>query len=229
VAWASTASRRGAARTTPAVVEAATGRRLGQELTRRILRPLALRDTFFPVNAPRIPGPYSRGSSLPLGGQDGELLDFTVLNPSVAWGAGNLVSNLRDLEHFFPALLNGRLLPPDLLEQMTTPVFTGRPEIGYGLGLTVIDTPQGRLVGHNGAIPGFINIALSTEDGRRQLGVMMNDHTATPAVSNAFEQAFVTLAMGLQQGAPAESRSLGTALQAAGSGQDAVTAGRRGS
>jgi len=51
---------------------------------------------------------------------------------------------------------------------MTTPVPTGQPGFGYGLGLIVIDTPTGRLLGHDGAIPGFLNIVLSTEDGRRQ-------------------------------------------------------------
>ena len=34
------------------IVEAATGRTVGHELTRRILRPLGLRDIFFPVNHP---------------------------------------------------------------------------------------------------------------------------------------------------------------------------------
>src|SRR4029453_5116294 len=42
-------------------IETATGRRLGQELTRRIIRPLGLGDTFFPVNAPGIPGPRPSG------------------------------------------------------------------------------------------------------------------------------------------------------------------------
>ena len=93
------------------IVEAATGRTLGQELTRRIMRPLGLRDTFFPVNRPTIPGPNPRGYSLPLVDEAGPLLDFTVYNPSLAWGAGNLISDLGDLERFFRALLGGRLLP----------------------------------------------------------------------------------------------------------------------
>jgi CubicO group peptidase (beta-lactamase class C family) len=40
-------------------VEAATGNRLGQELHRRIFRPLGLRDSFFPVDTPGIPSPMS--------------------------------------------------------------------------------------------------------------------------------------------------------------------------
>ncbi len=184
------------------IVEAATGHTLGQELARRIVGPLGLRDTFFPVNAPGIPGPSSRGYSLPLGQQQGPLLDFTVFNPSVAWGSGNLISNLGDLERFFRALLGGRLLPPGLLAAMTTPVPTGRPGFGYGLGVRVIETPAGRLLGHEGAIPGFNNVIFSTEDGRRQVGIMMNEEFATPAVYDAFGQAFMALALGLLGGAP---------------------------
>jgi D-alanyl-D-alanine carboxypeptidase len=69
------------------IVEAATGHQLGQELARRILRPRGLRDTFFPANRSTIPRPYARGYSLPLGQEQGPLLDFTVYNPSLAWGA----------------------------------------------------------------------------------------------------------------------------------------------
>jgi len=194
------------------IVEAATGRTLGQELARRILRPLRLRDTFFPVNAPWIPGPRSRGYSLPLEHEDGPLLDITVFNPSLAWAAGNLISNLSDLERFFRALLSGRLLAPRLLAEMTTAVPTGQPGFGYGLGLSLIDTPSGRLIGHNGAIPGFINVVLSSEDGGRQLGVMMNEQTAPPAVSEAFDNAFITLAMGLLQGSPPATASTRVSL-----------------
>jgi D-alanyl-D-alanine carboxypeptidase len=197
------------------IIEAATGRKVGQELTRRIFRPLGLRNTFFPVNRPDIPGRNARGYSLPLGQEDGPLLDFTVYNPSLAWGAGNLTSDLGDLARFFRALLGGRLLPPRLLAEMMTPVPTGPSGFGYGLGLAVIETPAGRLIGHDGAIPGFLNIVLSTEDGRRQLGIMMNEEFATPAVTEAFNQAFTAIAIQLLEAAPLGGASTNTSLRAA--------------
>jgi D-alanyl-D-alanine carboxypeptidase len=207
------------------IVEAATGRTLGQDLARRIFRPLRLRDTFFPVNRPEIPGPSARGYSLPLGQEQDPLLDFTVYNPSLAWGAGNLVSDLGDLTRFFRALLGGRLLPPRLLAEMRTPVPTGAPGFGYSLGLTVIDTPAGRLVGHDGAIPGFLNIILNTQDGRRQLGVMINELIATPAVSEAFNQAWMAIAARLLDEAPVGMASTNASLRAAvRAGESARTA-----
>ena len=85
------------------IVQAATGRPLGRELAQRILWPLGLRHTFFPVNRPDIPGRNARGYSLPLGQEDGPLLDFTVFKPLLAWAAGNLTSDLGDLAHVFRA------------------------------------------------------------------------------------------------------------------------------
>jgi D-alanyl-D-alanine carboxypeptidase len=199
------------------IVEAATGHTLGQELTRRIFRPLRLRATFFPVNRPDIPGPNPRGYSLPFPQQQGPLLDFTVFNPSLAWGAGNLVSDLADLERFFRALLGGRLLPPRLLAAMTTPVATGRPGYGYGLGLEMIETPAGRLIGHGGAIPGFHNTVWNTSDGRRQLGVMMNEDFAPLAVYQAFDRAWLAIAARLLDGAPSGVASTSAFLRARGS------------
>jgi D-alanyl-D-alanine carboxypeptidase len=197
------------------IVEAATGRTLGQELTRRIIRPLRLHDTFFPVNRPDIPGQNARGYSLPFGQEDGPLLDFTVYNPSLAWGAGNLISDLPDLERFFRVLLGGRLLPPRLLAAMTTPVDTGMPGHGYGLGLDIIETPSGRLIGHGGAIPGFDNLVLTTADGRRQLGVMINEFIAPTAVIQALDQAWMAIAARLLEGAPVGGGSTSSSLRAA--------------
>jgi D-alanyl-D-alanine carboxypeptidase len=203
------------------IVEAATGRTLGQELKRRIIRPLGLHDTYFPINRPDIPGRNAHGYSLPLGDQgpvlDGPLLDFTVYNPSLAWAAGNLVSDLGDLARFFRALLGGRLLPPGLLAEMTTTVPIGQGA-GYGLGLLVIQTPCGPLIGHDGGIPGFITIVLSTQDGRRQLGVMVNQFFTTPALDEAYSQVVAEIATQLLEGAPcdpaASSASLGAAVRA---------------
>jgi D-alanyl-D-alanine carboxypeptidase len=193
------------------IVEAATGDELGQQLRRRIFRPLGLRDTLFPVDRPTIPRPYASGYSVPLGQEQGPLLNFTVFDPSLAWAAGALVADLGELEHFFRALLRGRLLPAPLLAMMTTPVPTGQG-FGYGLGLIVIDTPTGRIIGHDGAIPGFRDIVLSTEDGRWQVGMMMNEYFATSAASDAFDQVFMALDTRLFGGTASDVASTSAAL-----------------
>jgi D-alanyl-D-alanine carboxypeptidase len=189
------------------VVEAASGSTLGQELHRRIFGPLGLQGTSFPGTSPDIPSPRSHGYSLPLGPQgeplDGPLLDVTAQNPSWAWAAGALVSDLEDLTRFFRALLGGRLLPPELMAEMMPSVTVPPGSIPlplydrYGLGLLETETPAGRLVGMVGGIPGFLSIVLSTHDGRRQLGVMINLLVAPVAVIEAFIQVVRELGMQL--------------------------------
>ena len=182
------------------VVEAVTGNPLARELDRCILGPLGLAGTSLPTDAPGLPSPASRGYSLPRGpggdALDGPLLDVTLQNPSHAWAAGGLVSDLQDLTGFFRALLGGRLLPPGLLAEMRTTAAVPPGSIPlpfydrYGLGLLQVQTPAGRLVGNAGGIPGFLNIVLSTQDGRRQLGVMTNLLLAPSPVYEAFSEAF---------------------------------------
>ena len=114
------------------------------------------------------------------------MLDFTVYNPSLAWAAGNIVSDEEDLARFFRALLGGRLLPPALLAEMKTP-FEIEPGFGYGLGLEVSDSPCGPLFGHTGGIPGFLNIMLNSEDGMHQFGMMMNANGPPAAVGEPLD------------------------------------------
>jgi hypothetical protein len=102
---------------------------------------------------------------------------------------------------------------------MTTPVDTGIPGFGYGLGVTVVQAllpvPEGRLIGHDGGIPGLLNQVLSTEDGRRQLGVMLNLLFAPDAVVEAYSQAWLTIAARLLDGAPSGVTSTSASLRAA--------------
>ena len=171
------------------IVEAVTGHRLGDELARRIFRPLRLQDTDFPVSFPFLTGRHSRGYSLDLDDDlkpiEGPLHDFTVYNPSSLWAAGNIVSNAQDLARFSRALFGGRLLPATLLTEMQRPVEIA-PGWGYGLGLYIVDTPCGTLFGHTGGAPGFQNWLFTTKDGSRQLGVMINADEAPAAASELF-------------------------------------------
>jgi D-alanyl-D-alanine carboxypeptidase len=183
------------------VVEAATGARLDRELARRIFGPLELRHTSFPIGVLDIPSPASRGYSPPLGPElevmDGPLEDFTDQDPSYTWAAGAAVSNLEDLTRFFRMLLNGGFLPSRLLAELLTfvevpPASIPLPILDrYGLGLSELDTPSGPLFGHAGGIPGFLSMTLSTTDGRRQLGLMVNVGDRAPdALVDAYVRAF---------------------------------------
>jgi D-alanyl-D-alanine carboxypeptidase len=163
------------------LLERVTGRPAAAEITRRILRPLGLRDTYFPPGTePRIRGPHAHGY---VPWTDG-LRDFDRYRFSWAWMAGDLVSTTADVNRFFRALFGGSgsgavqsLLPPSLLAEMreTVPMPPADPaSAGYGLGVFWVATPCGPVWGHDGIALGYQTLSLHSADGRRQATVALN-------------------------------------------------------
>jgi D-alanyl-D-alanine carboxypeptidase len=151
------------------VIEGVTGRSYGQEIERRIVRPLGLHGTTLPGTTERIRGPHPHGY-VPIG-NDGQtrLVDYTTMNPSVMGAGGEIISTTRDLNRFFHALLDGRLLPASLLTEMETPAIEGGR---YGLGMFLIETPCGvRAYGNDGDALAYQSWSYSTADGRRQVTI----------------------------------------------------------
>jgi CubicO group peptidase (beta-lactamase class C family)/pimeloyl-ACP methyl ester carboxylesterase len=182
------------------IIEKVTGRPYADEVTERILRPLGLRDTALPGDRVTIPGPHAHGYSH-LDDNDqlagtGRRIDVTLVNPSLLWAGGEMVSTVSDLNTFFAALLDGRLLPAALLAEMTKTVPADVfpvPGEGYGLGLIRVPLScGGEYWTHGGSGLGYQTRQGTTLDGR-QVGIVTttspstSDHSAT--VLNAVDAA----------------------------------------
>jgi D-alanyl-D-alanine carboxypeptidase len=149
------------------IVERLTGVGYAAEVRRRILRPLGLRHTQLPGTDPLLAGPHPHGY---LAVQD-EPVDITEFNPSVAGASGELISTAAELNLFFRALIDGRLLGPSEQKQMRIARATPH-DYEYGLGLMTRQVSAGtRLWGHRGDIFGYYAESWTTEDGERQLTV----------------------------------------------------------
>lgn len=154
------------------LIEKVTGNDATGEITRRIIRPLRLSDTYFPGDDPEIRGPHAGAHFALLG-----VRDLARYNMSWAWTAGALISTPSDLDTFYRALFSGRLLPAAQLAEMrrTVPFDPELPEAGgYGLGVFWAPTPCGERWGHDGGVIGQITISLHAPDGSRQLTMATN-------------------------------------------------------
>ncbi|WP_405177820.1 beta-lactamase family protein [Nocardia sp. NBC_01377] len=156
------------------LIEQVTGLPVGEAVTRRILLPLGLSDTYWPQFPfdDVLHGPHPRAYH-----RFGEVrLDITDIDPSWGLPDGAMVSTGRDLNRFYLALLSGQLLAPALLEEMQRTVPTGL--IGFseasGLGLFRFSAPCGRTAwGHTGSIHGFSTVTVAAED--RAVTVALNE------------------------------------------------------
>jgi len=133
------------------LIERVTGRSYGEEIVRRIIRPLRLVHTSLPGDRPGLPEPHAPGYT----SVDGKLVDATRMNPSLDWAAGEMISTTADVNRFFEALFAARLTSKTALAEMRRYV-PATDLFDYGLGLQRFRLPCGTTAeGHSGEILGY--------------------------------------------------------------------------
>ncbi|MGW5699610.1 serine hydrolase domain-containing protein [Amycolatopsis japonica] len=152
------------------VIEKITRNDVRAEIQRRILDPLDLGRTYFPLWSPFLRGPH-------LHGYDMKGQDMTVFSPSYDWTAGAMVSTVDDLARFHRALLSGRLLAPAQQTELKRLVPNDRGG-AYGAGIETLDVKcadgMKTFWGNTGAGPGFFSVSMSNADGSKQLVLALN-------------------------------------------------------
>ncbi|MFE2933864.1 serine hydrolase domain-containing protein [Streptomyces sp. NPDC059278] len=163
------------------LIERVTGDTYASQVSRRVLEPLHLKDTYFPGSDPAIRGPHNHGYQL-FG--TGELRDVTVWGATDAWAAGDLISTTADLERFTRALFGGRVVRGPLLQEMFTlpgssvrEYGTGEPA-AYSAGLSVMRLGGREVWGKTGGRWGYNTAVAATRDLSRTLVYSVNSTDA---------------------------------------------------
>lgn len=142
------------------ILERVTGNALYDEVRRRVLEPLSLRNTV-PSDRRVIAGLAQgyAGPNNPFGGGDAMLVDGRfIVNPQFEWAGGGFASTAEDLARWAKLLFEGKAYDPALLAAATA----GVPARGlgqgarYGLGAIIWPTPLGPAHGHSGFFPGYL-------------------------------------------------------------------------
>jgi CubicO group peptidase (beta-lactamase class C family) len=148
------------------IVEVCSGEKYVDFITRHILQPLGMKDSFFFPPADKISriamvyvqkdGKLVRSPASILGGDPAKYRQGAVF-PAPGWG---LYSTAEDLLHLYRMMLNDgvyeghRYLSPFSVHVMTEPQTTGIQPVGwmrgsdYGLAWEVVTDPLGELAGH---------------------------------------------------------------------------------
>ncbi len=184
------------------------------EVYRRIIGPLRLWHTGFPLTDPDIHGPHAHGYLIDLPPELGlpAILDTTRSNPLWAWTAGAIISTLDDVADFHRALFTGALLRPDQQRELQTTV-PGDPGEDAGLGVLKIQTPCGPAWGHGGNTLSHASYSLTAPDGSRQAVVMATRGASswTTQIRADFARAVFTAFCG-QAPPPAAARLLAATM-----------------
>jgi D-alanyl-D-alanine carboxypeptidase len=153
-----------------------TGTDYDRALRTLVARPLGLTRTSLPSTT-ALPPPAIRGYAR---GDDGAPEDVTtLLNPTLAYASGGVVSTPAEMGAFFRAYVGGRLFGPAIRRAQAAwrpgssePTGPGRNDAG--LGLFRYTTRCGVVYGHTGNTPGYTQFAAASRDGRRSVTVSVN-------------------------------------------------------
>ncbi|WP_030158766.1 serine hydrolase domain-containing protein [Streptomyces sp. NRRL S-244] len=170
------------------VVEKVTGRPLHEVITEKVLAPAGLRHTVFPTSA-AVPDPYAHGYTDQTA--SGKIEDATHWNPSWAWAAGAMISDLQDLRSWARTLATGRLLTPATQAERLKTTPMDLPGDGYGLGIFNV---QG-WIGHNGSIPGYEVLPVYLPQAQATMVILLNtdDRYENQEPSTLFGQAVTSI------------------------------------
>ncbi|HEX2787508.1 MAG TPA: serine hydrolase domain-containing protein [Ignavibacteria bacterium] len=153
------------------IIEKLTGNSLADEINKRIIAPLGLKNTVIPTNQ-YIPGDYSHGynagDSLVLPYDD----NTTKYDPSWAGAAGDIISNIEDIKVYIKALGSGSMISKEMQnERLKWAASLMGGQMGYGLGIFKV---RDNYYGHNGGIPGFTNLSVYSPEKNCSVIVMYN-------------------------------------------------------
>ena len=145
------------------IVERLRGRPLAEVLRADVVQPLGLGGTRLADDGPVPEGMVHGYASI-----DGEPVDTTYAALHIGSAATGLVSTVADLNTFFDALLDGRLVLRDRVAEMQGPIYAE-----YGLGLFQWNDrcTNGFYYGYVGDVPGYGTVAMASADGSRRLAL----------------------------------------------------------
>jgi D-alanyl-D-alanine carboxypeptidase len=145
------------------VLEAVTGQPLHRLIRERILKPLALTQTYTQWHERKKDEVVHGYSDFP---EDEEWnYDVTHVNDGAGLGDGGLISTTGDMIRFYQALFHDqRLLSAESLAALLDFQATGEEDEGYGLGIYSYESEWGSAYTHDGSVYGYVAAVLYLPD-----------------------------------------------------------------
>ncbi|MEU1534720.1 serine hydrolase domain-containing protein [Streptomyces fagopyri] len=155
------------------VVEKAGGMPAADYIRENVLAPAGMHHTLFPAGA-AFPAPHAQGYTDQTA--SGAVEETAGWNPSWAWTAGAMISDLDDLRTWARTVATGvlpdgtALIGPATQKQRLATLPTTVPGAGYGLGIFDV---RG-WIGHNGSLPGYESLTVYLPSAQATLVVLLN-------------------------------------------------------
>jgi D-alanyl-D-alanine carboxypeptidase len=163
------------------IVQAVSHHEIQDEISKRLLLPLGLRNTSFPTENPNMPLPFTHGYGFDA---QRDWTDVTVqLSPTISWAAGAMISDMPDMKKWVKAYVTGANNGPWTQKERLACLPTGDYQLAFGLGIGC----SNGWYGYTGGIPGYNTAAYYFPEQGATIIAFVNSQQEKPApgVANA--------------------------------------------
>jgi D-alanyl-D-alanine carboxypeptidase len=163
------------------IVQTVTHHEIQDEISKRLLLPLGLRNTSFPTEDPHMPLPFTHGYGFDA---KRDWTDVTVqLSPAISWAAGAMISDMSDMKKWVKAYVTGANNGAATQKERLACLPTGGYQLAFGLGIGCSDG----WYGYTGGIPGYNTAAYYFPEQGATIIALVNSQQEKPApgVANA--------------------------------------------
>ena len=159
-----------------AIIEKVSGMSYGEYVSKNLFKPAGMKSS------------YTDDSKLPSGTTTGYVKpnssEYTVadyIHPSIPYAAGAIFSTVDDLWRWNQAVFSYKLIKKESLEKAWTPTKLNNGKlISYGYGWSLGSLGDLKVIGHGGAIDGFLSSEIYVPDQKIYVCILSNNMTASP-------------------------------------------------
>jgi D-alanyl-D-alanine carboxypeptidase len=156
------------------IIEAVAKHPVEEEITKRLIVPLGLHNTTFPMKNPDMPLPFTHGFSLD---PQKNWIDATVsFSPSLTWAAGVMISDMADMKTWVKAYVTGTTNSAATQKARLDCLPIGKYGLSFGLGIGC----SGGWYGYTGGIAGYNTGAYYFPDQGATIIAFVNSQQETP-------------------------------------------------
>lgn len=186
------------------IIEKVSGTTYGEFVAKNLFKPAGMKTSF--TDDSNLPANTAKGY-LKSGATEFKAADY--IHPSVPYSAGAIFSTVDDLWKWNHAVFNYKLVKKESLEKAWTPTTLNNGKlVGYGYAWSLGRLGDAKVIGHGGAIDGYLTMEIYVPDQKIYVCILSNSMTANPeeyayqvaeiaaGISNAKEPATLALTEG---------------------------------
>jgi CubicO group peptidase (beta-lactamase class C family) len=159
-----------------AIIEKVSGVSYTEYVTKNLFKPVGMKSSY--VEDPKLPNGITQGYSK-VSSTEYRIADY--IHPSIPYAAGAIFSTVEDLWKWNQAVFSNKLVKQAWLDKAWSPtILNNKKQISYGYGWSLSRLGNSKVIGHGGAIDGFLTFEMYVPDIKLYVCILSNNMSAGP-------------------------------------------------